>query len=148
VADLAEHRLRSRAEADRLGIAVLAAVAHQAEQHGEVAACSTRRPETSEPAAEESDDTTDDGGISEDEQAFLDALYEDAAAAGSGIHGFGDEWNVELGYAVCSDIENGMAPTEVVLSLQGEGEETPISTVASELVGHAQVYLCERPRRL
>jgi hypothetical protein len=38
VADLAEHRLRTRAEADRRGIAVLTGIAHQGAEHGEVAA--------------------------------------------------------------------------------------------------------------
>ncbi|TQN30636.1 uncharacterized protein DUF732 [Haloactinospora alba] len=101
-----------------------------------------------EHAAPDGEDSSEDDGISEDEQAFLDALYEDAKEQGSGIHGFGDEDNLELGYAVCSDLEDGMAPTEVVQSLQpddGEDEETPISKVASPLVGHAQTYLCEEP---
>ncbi|WP_304452941.1 DUF732 domain-containing protein [Nocardiopsis sp. YSL2] len=97
--------------------------------------------ETTEPEPSEDQAAADDSGMSEDEQAFLDALYEDAAAAGSGIHGFGDEDNVELGYAVCSDIEDGMAPTEVVQSLQGV--DGPIADVASELVGHAQAHLCD-----
>lgn len=79
----------------------------------------------------------------EHEQAFLDALYEDAREAGSGIKGLGDSDVLDLGYAVCDDLEAGMAPIEVVQSLQPAGEDTPISKVASPLVGHADVYLCD-----
>lgn len=79
----------------------------------------------------------------EHEQAFLDALYEDAREAGSGTSGLGDQDNLDLGYAVCDDIADGMTPTDVVSSLQSAGEEPPISKVASPLVGHAEVYLCE-----
>lgn len=81
--------------------------------------------------------------LPEHEQAFLDALYADAREAGSGIKGLGDQDNLDLGYAVCDDIESGMAPTDIVQSLQKPGdEETPISRVASPLVGHAQTHLC------
>lgn len=82
--------------------------------------------------------------LPEHEQAFLDALYDDASEAGSGIRGFGSEDNIELGYAICEDLDGGMTPTDVVQSLeQPDGEETPISKVASPLVAHADVYLCE-----
>lgn len=82
--------------------------------------------------------------LPEHEQAFLDALYDDASEAGSGIHGFGDQDNLDLGYAVCEDLDGGMAPTDVVQSLEKPaGEETPISKVAAPLVGHADVYLCD-----
>lgn len=78
----------------------------------------------------------------ENEQAYLDQLSDAASEQGSGIRGLGDQDNLDLGYAVCDDIDNGMAPTEVVQSLQ-QGDETPISKVASDLVGAAQVHLCE-----
>ncbi|MEV2277670.1 DUF732 domain-containing protein [Nocardiopsis sp. NPDC049922] len=106
-------------------------------------AASTPAPEVEESDSDQgpADTDTDDGDTTEGEQTFLDSLYEDAAAAGSGIRGFGDEDNLELGYAVCDDIEAGMAPTEVVQSLQVE--DGPIADVATELVGHAQVYLCD-----
>lgn len=85
---------------------------------------------------------SDESDLPENEQAFLDALYEDAREAGSGIAGLGDQDNIDLGYAVCEDLEE-MAPTEVVQSLEKpSGEETPISKVASPLVGQAQIYLC------
>lgn len=80
----------------------------------------------------------------EHEQQFLDGVRESAGEAGSGIMGFGDEYVLDLGYAVCDDITNGMAPTEVVQSLEKPtGEETPISKVASPLVGQAQLHLCD-----
>lgn len=81
--------------------------------------------------------------LPEHEQAFLDALYDDASEVGSGIKGLGDQDNLDLGYAVCEDLDGGMAPTDVVASLQPAGEETPISKVAAPLVGHADVYLCD-----
>lgn len=79
----------------------------------------------------------------EHEQAFLDALYDDASEAGSGIKGLGDQNALDLGYAVCDDLADGMDPTSVVQSLQPAGEDTPISKVAAPLVGHADVYLCD-----
>ena len=79
----------------------------------------------------------------EHEQAYLDALYEDAREAGSGISGLGDADVLDIGYAVCDDLDAGMAPTEVVQSLQPAGEETPVSKVASPLVGDAEIHLCE-----
>lgn len=79
----------------------------------------------------------------EHEQAYLDGLRDSARDAGSGIMGLGDEWLIDFGYAICEDIESGMAPTEVVQSLEKPSEdETPISEVASPLVGHAQIHLC------
>lgn len=81
--------------------------------------------------------------LPEHEQAFLDALYEDAADTGSGIRGLGDTDVLDLGYAICDDLDGGMAPTDVVASLQPAGEDTPISKVAAPLVGHADVYLCD-----
>lgn len=83
----------------------------------------------------------------EHEQQFLDALYDDAREAGSGIHGMGDTDVLDLGYAVCDDLDTGMDPTEIVQSLdEPDGDETPISKVASPLVGHADVYLCDHDR--
>jgi hypothetical protein len=85
-------------------------------------------------------------GIADHEAAYLDMLYEHAEANGSGIKSLGDEWNVDLGYAVCDDIASGMTPTDVVASIAkvDEGETVaPISKVASELVGSAQLHLCD-----
>lgn len=79
------------------------------------------------------------------EDRFLEAVYEAAREEGSGIHGKGDEWVTDLGYAVCEDIEDGMAPTEVVISLKRANEGArldPVGPVASQLVGNAQLYLC------
>lgn len=80
----------------------------------------------------------------EHEQAYLDGLRDSAREAGSGIMGLGDEWLIDFGYAICDDIDGGMAPTEVVQSLEEpSGEETPISEVASPVVGQAQMHLCD-----
>ncbi|QVQ51309.1 DUF732 domain-containing protein [Spiractinospora alimapuensis] len=85
-----------------------------------------------------------DPDLPEHEQQFLDALYDDASEAGSGIAGLSDQDNLDLGYAVCEDLADGMDPTSVVQSLQPAGEDTPISKVAAPLVGHAEVYLCDQ----
>lgn len=80
----------------------------------------------------------------EHEQAYLDGLRDSARDAGSGVAGLGDEWLIDFGYAICDDIDGGMAPTEVVQSLEKpDGEETPISEVASPVVGQAQMHLCD-----
>lgn len=81
--------------------------------------------------------------LPEHEQAFLDDLHEGARAEGSGIHGFAAQDNIDLGYAVCDDLDSGMSPAEVVASLdKPEGEETPISKAAVPLVESANEHLC------
>ncbi|MCY9786911.1 DUF732 domain-containing protein [Nocardiopsis sp. EMB25] len=60
---------------------------------------------------------------------------------GPALRGFGDEDNLTSGQAVCDDIAAGMAPTEVVRSLQGE--DGPIADAATGLVGRARAYPCE-----
>jgi hypothetical protein len=98
-----------------------------------------------EPPAEDDVDEAPEGEPTAAEQTYLDALYKAAEEEGSGIKSYGDEWNIDLGHAVCQDIADGMAPTEVVMGLNQTEQDSrlkPISKVSHRLVGLAQMHLC------
>lgn len=77
------------------------------------------------------------------EQRYLNAVYEGAREEGSGFHALGDERVLELGRAVCEDLET-TAPADVVRQLKNTNPDELGSPapVASEVVGAAQLHLC------
>ncbi|WP_017616375.1 DUF732 domain-containing protein [Nocardiopsis salina] len=79
------------------------------------------------------------------EREFLDSVEESLSAEGVAPRylGANDEEKLEFGYAVCEDIDGGMAPTEVVQSIEQSGDgDTRMADVALPLVGNADAYLC------
>lgn len=101
-----------------------------AEEEPSISATSTPKPE--EP-------------VLTSEERFLRAVYDAAEAEGSGIRGLGDEWVLDLGNAICSDLEAGMAPGDVAVEVRraNAGQMIdPTGPIASELVGNAQMFLC------
>lgn len=76
------------------------------------------------------------------EQQYLDALYDAARKNGSGIKGFGDDKNLELGYAVCKDLAAGKTPGDIAAGLKAS-DNGPVAKVAAAVVGNAELYLCD-----
>ena len=75
------------------------------------------------------------------EQAYLDGLYAAARDKGSGIHGYGDERVLRLGRDACSRLADGELPGDVVADYVAQ-DVRGVSSVASEVVGFAELHLC------
>lgn len=100
---------------------------------------------TATAACGSSEDTR--AALPDHEREFLDAVEESLKAEGVAPRYLGkdDDEKLEFGYAVCEDIDGGMAPTEVVQSIEQTGDgDTRMADVALPLVGTAEAYLCHR----
>lgn len=110
------------------------------ERSNEPEAVTEEKPVNEEPEPSEKEEP-----VLTAEERFLQAVYDAAEAEGSGIRGMGDEWVLDLGYAICGDLEAGMSAGDVAVSVRraNEGQWVdPTGPIASEIVGNAQMFLC------
>ncbi|MFD9146218.1 DUF732 domain-containing protein [Streptomyces diastaticus] len=80
----------------------------------------------------------------QNERDYLTSVYDAAQKQGSGIKGYGDEKVLGLGREVCTSLDEGAAPGDVVAAIKrgDEGDFNAVGDVASEIVGSAQLHLC------
>ncbi|GAA4835012.1 hypothetical protein GCM10025787_13490 [Saccharopolyspora rosea] len=79
--------------------------------------------------------------LPQDEQDYLNAVYRKASEVGSGIHGYGDEKNLDLARRVCAELEGGRTPAEVAREIRQTNGHA-VAEMATYIVGNAETYLC------
>jgi hypothetical protein len=83
-------------------------------------------------------------GLPDHERDFLEALYDAARCAGSGLHALGDERVLKLGYSAAWDLADGLVPVSIVMKLRRAelGQRLrPVTPVAAQVVGLAELHL-------